>query len=94
MGRKASSSKDVIARGCRQAVRLANDPNRLAATSCEQLGVAAAFLARALGGTDESSTTMDARSTDALRKFEVACRAIGAELRRRQAETAFPRTRF
>ncbi|HEY2816195.1 MAG TPA: hypothetical protein VGK44_03565 [Casimicrobiaceae bacterium] len=95
MGRKASSPKDVIARGCRQAVRLANDPNHLASTSCEQLGVAAAFLARALAGTNETSTTtMDARSTDALRKLEAAGKAIGAELRRRQVVAVFPRAPF
>ena len=48
MGRKTvDHSQDLIAKGCVRALELASDPSRLAGAPCDQLGVAAAFLARA-----------------------------------------------
>jgi hypothetical protein len=83
MGRIARSSKDVIARDCQHAPLLAGDANRLARAPCAPLGVAAAFLARALAGMDDGPWKLGPRSTDAIQKIEAAGKAIGVELRRR-----------
>jgi hypothetical protein len=65
-----------------RALQLAGDANRLANAPCEQLGVAAAFLARALARF-EDGPAVGFRGADALQKLEAAGKAIGDELRRR-----------
>ena len=85
MRRTSRASEDVIARGCRQALYLAGDPNQLASAPCDQLGVAAAFLARALRRFDDRPAG-GLRSNAALLEIETAGNAIGAELRRRAFE--------
>jgi hypothetical protein len=84
MGRKSSDpNQDVIAKGCLRALELANDPARLAMAPCEQLGVAAAFLARARARFVDGGPAVGFRGADALQKLDAAGRAIGEELRRR-----------
>jgi hypothetical protein len=87
MGRKTVDGQDVIARGCVRALQLAGDANRLADAPCEQLAVAAAFLARALARF-EDGPAIGFRGADSLQELEAAGRAIGAEMRRRHGTVA------
>jgi hypothetical protein len=62
MSRKNSdSNQNIIANGCMRALQLASDTDRLANAPCEQLGVAAAFLARALARFEDGAPTTEAR---------------------------------
>ena len=91
MSKKSNEAQKVIARGCRQAVQVAIDAGRLAITPSEQLGVAAAFLAKALAGVEDGAP-MGPRRINAQRQLEAAGKAIGAELCRRQVADAFSTT--
>jgi len=83
MRRKSSDpNQNIIANGCLHALQLASDANRLANAPCDQLGVAAAFLARALARFDDGPA-VGFHGADALQKLEAAGKTIGAELRRR-----------
>jgi hypothetical protein len=73
---------DIAAEGAVQAIQLAGDELRLGTASADQLAAAAAFLAKALARFPEGASR-DARRFDAVKRLEVAGKAIGAEKRRR-----------
>jgi hypothetical protein len=83
MGRNTvDRGQDVIAKGCQRALQLAAEPSQLAYVPCEQLGIAAAFLARALAQFDDRAAG-GPRNGVGVRQIENAGKLIGAELRRR-----------
>jgi len=69
-------------RGGERAVQLADDQRRLVAASAEQLGVASAFVARAMAQFDAKSV-LNVRDANSLRRLREAGKTIGEELRRR-----------
>jgi hypothetical protein len=77
-----TTSTNIEAEGVAQAMQLAGDELRLRAASSDQLDAAAAFLANALARFP-SGASRDARKSDAIARLERACKAIGAEQRRR-----------
>ena len=77
---------DARARGCQFALVLAGDAARLKAATLDELRVAAMFLARALAPFDDGQRGVTPLQATLLRELDAAGRAIGDEMRHRNAE--------
>jgi hypothetical protein len=65
-------------------MQIAGDELRLSTATADQLTAAAAFLAKGLARFPHGASR-DPRRVDAVKRIQIAGKAIGAELRRRRA---------